>query len=630
MKYRIKYLFLILFDAALINLAVYVMLLLRFEGHILAQYKVAFVQLMPLITIITLLFLAGMKLYKRVWEYASIGEMIALIRATTSSMAIIVMIIYLFKLPPLPRSVYIGSWVFMNVFIGASRVWWRIFNFYTFEGKERDYQKVLVIGAGDAGVILLKEIENNPKLKKKVKGIIDDDPNKLGMILCNVPIVGNRRNIEHTVRELEIDEIIIAIPSASGETIRQLVEICRKTPAQLRILPGIYQSTRGLIKNLRDVQMEDLLRREPVQLNLAEISGYINYKTILITGAGGSIGSELCRQLAGLAPQKIVLLDSSENNLFDIENELRENYPGIDFYPELGDVKSIDRLESVFNRYRPSVVFHAAAYKHVPIIERHPEEAIENNILGTLNLATLSDRFTVETFIYISTDKAVNPTSIMGASKRIGELIIMDINKTSQTHFAAVRFGNVLGSRGSVIPTFMKQIEKGGPVTITHPEMKRYFMTIPEAVELVIQSGSIAKGGEVFILDMGEMVKIDDLARDLIYLAGYEVGKDIEIVYTGIRPGEKLYEELFTSNEQVAATCHERIHVSQEKTIIDSSEIESLLSLFGNSFNEQRYLDLVSLIHQLCPENKNRFSSQTRYLVWKAGLNTNGRKAMGD
>lgn len=561
MNNRFRQAVLLLIDIILVNLAVYVMLLLRFDAQIPKSFLSAFIKLVPLFALVTIAFLTGLKLYKRVWEYASIGELLAIVQATTYSMAVAVMLIYVFDLPKLPRSVYIGSWVLMNVFIGASRVWWRIFSNYLFRSQIGETQNALIIGAGNAGAILIKEIANNPQLKLRVKGIVDDDPAKQKMILNNVPIVGTRNNIEGLVRDLEIDEIIIAIPSATGDTIRQLVNICKKTSARLRILPGIYQSANGLVKNLRDVSMEDLLRREPVNVNLTEIAGYIAQKKVLVTGAGGSIGSELCRQLARLSPSSLIILDYCENNLFDIESELYMDYPLLNVSPQLVDVRNEERLEKIFFDFRPQVVFHAAAFKHVPMMQRHPNEAVENNVIGTLNTAKLSDRYKVETFIFISTDKAVNPTSIMGATKRIAELIIKEIDNASKTKYASVRFGNVLGSRGSVIPTFVKQIERGGPVTVTHPDMKRYFMTIPEAVQLVIQAGALTQGGEIFVLDMGDMVKIDDLARDLIRLAGYEPDKDIPIIYTGIRPGEKLYEELFTNQEGMMTTQHERIFV---------------------------------------------------------------------
>ncbi|HWP95235.1 MAG TPA: nucleoside-diphosphate sugar epimerase/dehydratase [Syntrophomonadaceae bacterium] len=598
MKYQARYIFLLLADAILINLAFYVMLLLRFDPVIPIEYKTAFFSLIPLITIISILFLVGMRLYTRVWEYASIGELLAIVRATTFSMAFILMAIYLFKLPTLPRSVYIGSWVFMNIFIGASRVWWRVFRDLYMKAGSSDFQKVLIVGAGDAGALLVKEIQNNPHLKRQAVGMVDDDLHKQHMMLSGVPIVGTRKNIENAVRDLEIDEIIIAMPSVPGSIIRDTVDICKRAPARVRILPGIYESTNGsLIRNIRDVQMEDLLRREPVTTNLTDISGYINDKCILVTGAGGSIGSELCRQVAKFSPRELILLDCCENNLFDIDMELRQDYPETPFFPELVDVRNEKRLEKVFKSYHPQVIFHAAAFKHVPMMELHPDEAINNNVVGTLYVSKLADRYGAEIFIYISTDKAVNPTSVMGASKRIAELLIKDLNQNSSTRFASVRFGNVLGSRGSVIPTFMKQIEKGGPVTVTHPEMRRYFMTIPEAVQLVIQAGSMAEGGEIFVLDMGEMVSIDDLARDLIQLSGYEPDKDIQIIYTGIRSGEKLYEELFSTREQMAATRHDRIFISEQENQVPTSIFDTIESVIvQDTFITNSATELISEI----------------------------------
>jgi FlaA1/EpsC-like NDP-sugar epimerase len=583
-------------DAVLINMAFYVMLLLRFDAQIPIQFKAAFINLIPLITVTTLAFLAGLKLYNRIWEYASIGELLAILRATTYSIVIIVMSIYLFHLPILPRSVYIGAWVFMSVFIGASRVSWRVFSNYIFKIQQGDFQNILVIGAGNAGAILVREIQNNPRLKMRVKGLIDDDPAKQKLILNNVPILGTRASIETHIRELSIDEIIIAMPSATGETVRQLVDICKKTPARLRILPGIYQSMNGLVKSLRDVRMEDLLRREPVEVDIAEIAGYIKARNVLITGAGGSIGSELCRQVAGLSPDSLIILDYSENNLFDIQSEIEDDFPQLKVYSELVDVKDRNDMQQVFANHRPQVVFHAAAYKHVPMMEMHPEQAIKNNIIGSKNIAELSDEYQVETFVMISTDKAVNPSNVMGASKRISEIIIQALDEKSKTKYTAVRFGNVLGSRGSVIPTFVKQIEKGGPVTVTHPDMTRYFMTIPEAVQLVIQAGAMAKGGEIFVLDMGEPVKIVDLAEDLIRLYNFTPDVDIEIKFTGIRPGEKLYEELFTAREQMSATHHERILITCRPDYANN-EINELVNKFfihNNSIDNNYTLKLIN------------------------------------
>ncbi len=414
----------------------------------------------------------------------------------------------------------------------------------------------------------------------------------------------------------DINEIIIAMPSVSGKTIREIVQIARQTPARLRILPSIYDTAMNPVTSLRDVNMEDLLHREAVHLHMEKISGYLQGKSVLVTGAGGSIGSELCRQVLGFAPRCLIMVDNCENNLFDIEQEIGRPDAGETLiYTIVADVKNNLKMNRIFNRFRPQVVFHAAAYKHVPMMELHPEEALYNNVIGTKTTAEMADKYGCETFILISTDKAVNPTSIMGATKRIAELVIKDLNRTSKTALAAVRFGNVLGSRGSVIPTFLKQIEAGGPVTVTHPDMVRYFMTIPEAVQLVIQAGAMASGGEVFVLDMGEPVRIADLARDLIRITGYQPDKEIKIVYTGVRPGEKLFEELFTNSEGRLSTQHERIFISTKKLeekyegIIDNISLMTQRQINGRK-------DVIRLIAALVPEyQRTARESQTEIAV---------------
>lgn len=593
---------LLLVDAILINAAIYATLLFRFDGHIPVNTFAAFLHLSPLFTILTVAFLMGLKLYSRIWEYASIGEMLAILRATSSSMAIAVLVIYFFDLEGLPRSVYIGSWLMINAAIGASRISWRLLKDTCLGASTYKARRTLIAGAGDAGAMLAREIQNNPTLNLNVVGFVDDNNDKHRQLLYGIPVLGSRSKIPVIVRDLQINEIIIAMPSVSGDIVRCILGICRETDARVRILPSIYQSATGsMVANLRNVQMEDLLRREPVETDLHEIAGTIGNKTVLITGAGGSIGSELCRQALSLTPDKLILLDNCENNLFDIEQELKSVATTTEICPALIDVRNKDKMERAFKRYHPQVVFHAAAYKHVPMMESHPDEAIGNNVIGTRNVAELADTYNVETFIMVSTDKAVNPTSVMGASKRLAELVVKDIGRTSQTKFAAVRFGNVLGSRGSVIPTFIKQIEKGGPLTVTDPEMRRFFMTIPEAVQLIIQAGAMAEGGEIFVLDMGEMVKIDDLARDLIYLSGREPDKDIQITYTGIRPGEKLYEELFTDREGMGATKHERIFISRKEMDEDYINIgKTIATVYKTGFTSSK--EVIELISGLIPE----------------------------
>lgn len=602
MKAIYRQIILIALDAVLVNLAVYVTLLFRFEARIPDNYIDVYLSLIPLITCVCLAFFYALKLYNRIWVYASLDEMLAIVRAASLSVVVIVTIIYMFGLPRLPRSIYFGMWFFINAFIGTSRVSWRLLRETINRHWKTNYRNVLIVGAGDAGAMLVRELQNNPGLGLKAVAMVDDDPSKHKAILFGVPVLGSRKRIPYLVKDLEISEIIIAMPSVTGATVREIMDICRQTSARVRILPGIYASVyQNLTKNLRDVQMEDLLRREPVNTNIKEIAGYIEEKNVLVTGAGGSIGSELCRQLYNLSPSNLIMVDNCENNLFDIEQEILRYSDAVHIQPQLVDIRERDKIDRIFNRYKPQVVFHAAAYKHVPMMERHPDEAISNNVIGTRNMAEISDRYGVETFIMVSTDKAVNPTSVMGASKRLAELVVRNISRSSKTRFAAVRFGNVLGSRGSVVPTFIKQIESGGPVTVTHPDMQRYFMTIPEAVQLIIQAGALAEGGEIFVLDMGEMVKIDDLARDLIRLAGYEPDKDIKIAYTGIRPGEKLYEELFTDRENMAATKHERIFISKKEMEDAYLNISKTIMTFARTGLHNR-AEVLELIMKLLPE----------------------------
>lgn len=551
-----------LLDGALISSALFLSLVLRFDAAIPVQYKLAFHHLLPYCIVLNIVFLYFFKLYHRIWRYASVNELYGLLKAITVGMALFVVVVYTFNLPTLPRSVYIMSWFLSLMLVGASRLGLRILRefFWAHKG-EKASKRVLVIGAGDAGSMVVKELFNNPKLKMTPIGFIDDDIQKQKLIMHGVPVLGRRKDIPEVVRKHNIAEAIIAMPSAGGKVIRSIYEVCKQTGLEkIHIFQGVGGFLSGKY-HIKNIEVEDLLKREPVKLNLDEIARYIAEKVVLVSGAGGSIGSELCRQIGLHSPDKMVLLDCSENNLFEIENEIKDKFPDLTVVSELADIKGKERMLAVFEKHKPNVVFHAAAYKHVPMMEKHPLEAIRNNIFGTCNIAEAADRFNAETFILISTDKAVNPSNVMGATKRIAELIVKEMNARSRTIFAAVRFGNVLGSRGSVVPIFKKQIESGGPVTVTHPGMTRYFMTIPEAAQLVIQAGAMAKGGEIFILDMGDPVKIMDLANDMIRLMGYEPEKDIEIKIIGPRPGEKLYEELFTSREQIAATLHDRIFV---------------------------------------------------------------------
>ena len=421
----------------------------------------------------------------------------------------------------------------------------------------------MIIGAGEAGNAILGEMQSSQYLNHKVRCMIDDNPDKYGRYMRGVRVVGNRYTIKQNVQKYNIQQIIIAIPSASSIELRPILDICKETECELKILPGIYQMINGEVNvsKLRPVSIDDLLGREEVRVNLNEIMDYVSGKVILVTGGGGSIGSELCRQIAGANPKQLIILDIYENNAYDIQQELRRNRPELNQKVLIGSVRDENRLNAIFEEYRPDIVYHAAAHKHVPLMEVSPNEAIKNNVLGTYNLVRMADRWGVRKFVQISTDKAVNPTNIMGASKRICEMIVQTFNEKSNTEFVAVRFGNVLGSNGSVIPLFKKQIAEGGPVTVTHENIIRYFMTIPEAVSLVLQAGSYAKGGEIFVLDMGEPVKIMDLAKNMIRLSGLVLGRDIEIKITGLRPGEKLYEELLMDEEGMTETPSKRIFI---------------------------------------------------------------------
>lgn len=432
--------------------------------------------------------------------------------------------------------------------------------------KNTDISRVLIIGAGCAGEMVVKELEKNPQLNKKAVAIIDDDIKRTGEKVSGVDIVGTRNSILKMVNLYNIDEIIFSIANIPKKGKKEIIDICKNTNCKIKTIPGIYEIIDGKvdIKQVRDVDIEDLLGREPIELDYNLMGSYIQDSIILVTGAGGSIGSELCRQIANIRPKTLIMLDNYENNLYAIQQELIRKYgDSINIIAVVASIREQKRMEKIFNKYRPEVVFHAAAHKHVPLMEDSPGEAIKNNIFGTLNVATLSSKYNVKRFLLISTDKAVNPTNVMGATKRAAEMIIQSLNEESRTEFVAVRFGNVLGSNGSVIPLFKKQIEEGGPVTVTHPNIIRYFMTIEEAVGLVIQAGGMAKGGEIFVLDMGEQIKILDLAKNLIRLSGFEPDVDIKIVFTGLRPGEKLYEELLMSEEGLLDTKHKKIFIGR-------------------------------------------------------------------
>ena len=553
----------------LINGSVFLSLIMRFEINIASvpeEYIQKYIVNVIPFTIVTLIIFWCFRMYHSLWQYASIAELYKIVEAcVVAELAHLCVTSFMGWM--LPRSCYFTSGVFLIVAMSASRFMYRLLRQLINEYRHTSEQlKIMIIGAGEATSVLMREISNSRYLdNSKVVCIIDDDLGKVGKYIRGVKIVGTRDHIKEYARYYDIDEIIFAIPSASTKDKREILNICKETSCNLKILPGVYQMVDGEIniKDLRNVDVLDLLGRDPVKVDIESIMGYVKDKTVLVTGGGGSIGSELCRQLVSHKPKCLVIFDIYENNAYDIQQELKIKYPDANVVTLIGSIRNTSRLESVFEQYKPDIVYHAAAHKHVPLMEVSPNEAIKNNVVGTWNVAKMADKYGVKKFVMISTDKAVNPTNVMGATKRICEMIIQSFNEKSKTDFVAVRFGNVLGSNGSVIPLFKRQIEAGGPVTVTHPDIIRYFMTIPEAVSLVLQAGAYAKGGEIFILDMGEPVKIDDLAKNLIRLSGYTLGVDMEIKYTGLRPGEKLYEELLMNEEGMQDTDNKLIHIGR-------------------------------------------------------------------
>lgn len=558
---------LIAIDLLIVFFCTWVSLLMRFSwSAIPPQYEIAAIRTLPVDMILTLVVFWSFRLYHSVWSYASINELIRIFKAVT--VLIVVEICYKMMLSVMmPRSVYFMVYISMLVLVTMSRMSIRILKYYLEKrrGAENRRTRIMIVGAGSAGATLLTELSRNSSGNANVVCMVDDNSSKWGKYLHGVPIEGGRDDILRLTELYEIEEILIAMPSASQNNISDVVDICSRTDCRVRILPSIVSSLEGNISsNLRNISYEDLLSRDPVDVNDAGIDEYIENKVVLVTGGGGSIGSELCRQIAKRRPGQLIILDVYENNAYEIQMELRNHYQEeLDVRTVIASVRDYDRMDCVFARYRPDIVFHAAAHKHVPLMEQSPNEAIKNNVKGTLNTAMLADRYHAHKFILISTDKAVRPTNIMGASKRICEMIIQDFAKKSDTVFGAVRFGNVLGSNGSVIPLFLRQIDEGGPVTVTHREITRFFMTIPEAVSLVLQAGAYASDGEIFVLDMGKQVNIYDLAVSLIKMRGYRPNKDIEIRIIGLRPGEKLYEEVLMDEEGLSTTGNRLIHIGK-------------------------------------------------------------------
>ena len=584
--------FLFLTDTFLLNACVYLSLIMRFDVGIVSiepQYISNYVENVLPYTIMSLLIFWLFRLYHSLWQYASIAEVYRIAEA-----CIIVELVHFLSNKimgnMLPRSCYFNAAIYLIIAICASRFMYRMIR--TVLNKYRNIKtsnNVMIIGAGEATNVIMREIQNSSYLaNSNIACIIDDDRRKVGKYIRGVKVIGTRDKIKEAAKLYDIDEIIFAIPSASNEVKRDILNICKETDCTLKILPGVYQMVDGEINvnSIRNVDVLDLLGRDPIEVDIESIMGYVKDKVIMVTGGGGSIGSELCRQLVSHKPKQLITFDIYENNAYDIQQELKINYPDANVVTLIGSIRNVSRLESVFAQYKPDIVYHAAAHKHVPLMEVSPDEAVKNNVVGTWNVARMADKYGVKKFVMISTDKAVNPTNVMGATKRICEMIVQTYNEISKTDFVAVRFGNVLGSNGSVIPLFKRQIEAGGPVTVTDPNIIRYFMTIPEAVSLVLQAGAYAKGGEIFILDMGEPVKIDDLAKNLIRLSGYTLGVNMEIKYTGLRPGEKLYEELLMKEEGLQETDNKLIHIGKPIEFDKENFFDNLEKLKEEAYSE--------------------------------------------
>lgn len=578
MSYRKRLSILIAVDLLIIWFSVYSSYYLKFTGHIASSSWEQLILYGIVSSFVCLGCMIYFKMYNRIWQYASIGEILSVLKAVLIGSLLAYGLTYVIGGQRVPISIGIRTFETMLLLMGGARFIWRIYR-DNYMKKNKSQQRALIVGAGDCGTMIAKELKYNSASKLYPVAFIDDDPAKHKMQVYGVTVVGNRNDIVKIVKKQHISDIIIAIPSASRDDISKIIDICKEAKVSLQIIPRINDIIDGKVtlNEIRNVEVEDLLGREPIKVDLERIASYVENQTVLVTGAGGSIGSELCRQISHYSPRKLLLLDHSENYMYQIEKELRNIHPELQLETLIADIKDLHRIDDIFKKYKPEVVFHAAAHKHVPLMERNPSEAIKNNVFGTKHVAMCADRYGAERFVLISTDKAVNPTSIMGATKRIAELIIQGIGETSTTKFAAVRFGNVLGSNGSVIPHFKEQIASGGPVTVTSPDMIRYFMTIPEAVELVIQAGAYAEKNDIFILDMGEPVRILELAEDLIRLSGYEPYEEIDIVFTGLRPGEKLFEELFTSDEDLTTTLHGRIFTART-THYASHELEPKLA----------------------------------------------------
>lgn len=536
-------------------------------------------------------FFAFLKFYHSLWQFASLTELKNILFGTLLSTAANIIISMVADCLG-PASVYLIYFMILTLLIGASRISYRFIRLYHQKSlaiyRRHAKKNIMIVGAGEAGEKILREVTVSTHVNKAVKCFIDDDLNKKGTSIHGVPIVGNRYDILANVQKYGIDEIFVALPSVDDKEISAILNICKDTKCKLKRLPGIYQfiNDEVILNKLKDVEVQDLLGRDPIKVNLNEIMSYVTNKVVMVTGGGGSIGSELCRQIAERGPRQLIIVDIYENNAYNIQLELKRKYPKLNLETMIASVRDANKVDDLFKVFHPDIVYHAAAHKHVPLMEDSPHESIKNNVFGTLNVVRACDKYYAKKFILISTDKAVNPTNIMGASKRLCEMIVQTYDKKSRTEYVAVRFGNVLGSNGSVIPLFKEQIKNGGPVTVTHPDIIRYFMTIPEAVSLVLQAGAYARGGEIFVLDMGEPVKILDMARNLIKLSGFEPDVDIKIEFTGLRPGEKLYEEMLMKEEGMRTTPNKLIHIGKPLEFDTEVFIKELAELYQIAYDE--------------------------------------------
>ncbi|WP_156290939.1 polysaccharide biosynthesis protein [Oceanobacillus salinisoli] len=578
MSYRKRVALLIVLDSLIVSTAIFIASWIVYptiEVVTMAPVVISAIALLLFHHIFALYY----KLYNKVWSYASVGELKAIVKAVTLTVAATAVVQFLFNDFSIYRRALIVTWLLHIILIGGSRFMWRVFrDRYIKAASNR--KRTLIVGAGAAGAMIARQLQNeHGNAELSPVAFVDDDDNKQKMQLYNLPVEGTVKDIPDVVKKYRIEHIVIAIPSLRNGELTKIVEECNKTNAQVKMIPKIEDLMTGRVnvQHLKNVEVEDLLGREPVKLDIHAISEYVTGSTVMVTGAGGSIGSEICRQLMKFAPSKILLVGHGEYSIYNIDMELKGKYKdaNMEIVPIIGDVQDRERIFDIVEEHKPRIIYHAAAHKHVPLMEYNPHEAVKNNVIGTRNVAEAADSFCVQTFVMVSTDKAVNPTNVMGATKRLAEMVVQDMAQRSKTKFVAVRFGNVLGSRGSVIPLFKKQIENGGPVTVTHPDMTRYFMTIPEASRLVIQAGTLAKGGEIFVLDMGEPVKIVDLARNLIKLSGY-TEEEIPIAFSGIRPGEKMFEEILNEDEVLPGEVYEKIYVGRT-VAVDSTMIMELI-----------------------------------------------------